>query len=141
MGKDHGGCRTGPGHGPPTSVLCGRFHRFAAIDGRIEHSPAEFVRRPKVDWESTTLGLERMELSAFIAQGAAAGPVDHALACLLGLRISEACGIDIEDLSTERGHRTLTVLGKGAKLAILPMRPGWPGRWTLLPASACSARC
>lgn len=102
------------------------FYRFAALDGRIEHSPAEYVRRPKVDWESTTLGLDRIELSAFIAQGAAAGPVDHALACLLGLlglRLSEACGIDIEDLWTERGHRTVAVLGKGAKLALLPMPP------------------
>ena len=61
------------------------FYRFAAIDGIIEHSPAEYVRRPKIDTESATLGLDRMELSAFIAQGAAAGPVDHALACLLGL--------------------------------------------------------
>jgi integrase len=40
-----------------------------------------------------------MELGAFIAHGAASRPTDHALACLLGLlglRVSEACGIDIE---------------------------------------------
>jgi integrase len=50
--------------------------------------------------------MDRMELGAFIAQGAAAGRMDHALACLLGLlglRVSEACSINIEDLSTERG--------------------------------------
>ncbi len=102
------------------------FYRFAAIDGIIEHSPAEYIRRPKVDTESATLGLDRMELSAFIAQGAAAGPMDHALACvlgLLGLRIAEACNINIEDLSTERGHRTVTVLGKGSKLAVIPLPP------------------
>jgi site-specific recombinase XerD len=107
------------------STICG-YYRFATVDGYLAHSPAEFVRRPRVDWESTTLGLDRMELSAFIAQGAAAGPVEHALACLLGLlglRVSEACGIDVEDLSTERGHRTVTVLGKGAKLATMPMPP------------------
>jgi site-specific recombinase XerD len=61
------------------------FYRFAVIDGLIEHSPAEYIRRPKIDTESTTLGLDRMELGAFIAQGAAAGRMDHALACLLGL--------------------------------------------------------
>jgi integrase/recombinase XerD len=102
------------------------FYRFAAIDGVIEHSPAEYIRRPKIDTESATLGLDRMELSAFIAQGAAAGPMDHALACvlgLLGLRITEACNINIENLSTERGHRTVTVLGKGAKLAVIPLPP------------------
>jgi integrase/recombinase XerD len=67
-----------------------------------------------------------MELGAFIAQGAASRPTDHALACLLGLlglRVAEACGIDIEHLSTERGHRTVTVLGKGHKLAVIPMPP------------------
>ncbi len=87
------------------------FYRYAVIDGYLTESPAEHVRRPKIDTESTTLGLDRMELGAFLAQAAAAGPVDHALACLLGLlglRVSEACGIDIEHLGTERGHRTVT---------------------------------
>ncbi len=96
------------------------------IDGLVEHSPAELVRRPKIDTESTTLGLDRTELGAFIAQGAAGSPVDHALACLLGLlglRVSEACGINIEDLAIERGHRTVTVLGKGSKLALIPLPP------------------
>ena len=107
------------------STLAG-FYRFAVIDGILDRSPAEYVRRPKIDTESATLGLDRMELGAFIAQGAAAGPRDHAVACLLGLlglRVSEACNIDIEDLSSERGHRTVTVLGKGHKLAVIPMPP------------------
>jgi site-specific recombinase XerC len=102
------------------------FYRFAVIDGIIEHSPAEFVRRPKIDTESTTVGLDRMELSAFIAQAAASDPVDHALACvlgLLGLRVSEACSINIEDVSSERGHWVVTVLGKGHKLAVIPLPP------------------
>lgn len=67
-----------------------------------------------------------MELGAFLAQAAAAGPVDHALACLLGLlalRVSEACGIDIEHLGTERGHRTVTVVGKGAEVTVIPLPP------------------
>jgi integrase len=52
--------------------------------------------------------------------------MDHALACLLGLlglRVAEACSIDIEALSTERGHRIVTVLGKGSKLAVIPLPP------------------
>jgi integrase/recombinase XerD len=105
------------------------FYRIAVLDDLLEHSPAENVRRPKIDTESATLGLDRMELSAFVAQGAAGSPVDHALACLLGLlgllglRVSEACSIDVEYLSLERGHRTVTVLGKGSKLAIIPLPP------------------
>jgi integrase/recombinase XerD len=102
------------------------YYRFAMIDGYIDRSPTEFVRRPRLDTESTTLGLDRMELGAFIAQGLAAGAVDHALACLLGLlglRVSEACSIDIEDLGLERGHRTLHIVGKGNKPALIPLPP------------------
>jgi integrase len=58
-----------------------------------------------------------MQLGAFIGRGAAGSPVDRALACLLGLLgqgVSEACGINIEDLGIERGHRTVTVLGQGS---------------------------
>ena len=48
------------------STLAG-FYRFAIIDGMLEHSPAGYVRRPRIDTESTTIGLDRMELGAFIA--------------------------------------------------------------------------
>jgi site-specific recombinase XerD len=99
------------------------FYRIAVLDGLLEHSSAEHVRRAKIDTDSATLGLDRMEPSAFVAQGAAGSPVDHVLACLLGLRVSEACSIDVEDLSLQRGHRTLTVLGKGSKLAVIPLPP------------------
>jgi integrase/recombinase XerD len=102
------------------------YYRFAVIDGYIDRTPTEFVRRPHRDTESTTLGLDRMELGAFIAQGAAAGVTDHALACLLGLlglRVSEACNINIEDLGLERGHRTLYIVGKGNKPALIPLPP------------------
>lgn len=102
------------------------FYRFAVVDGYIAASPAEHVRRPKIDSESTTLGLDRMELGAFLANAAAGSAVDHALACLLGLlglRVSEACSINIEHLSTERGHRTVKVVGKGAKVAVIPLPP------------------
>jgi site-specific recombinase XerD len=102
------------------------FYRFAAIDGYLAHSPAEYLRRPKVDNESTTNGLDRMELGYFIANAQAAGVRDHALSCLLGLlglRVSEALNLDVEDMGSSRGHRTLRILGKGSKLAFLPMPP------------------
>ena len=102
------------------------LYRFAVIDGHLDRSPADYVRRPHISTDSTTLGLDRMELGAFIAQAAASGPVDHALACvlgLLGLRVGEACAIDIENLDAARGHRTVTVLGKGHKLAVIPLPP------------------
>jgi len=102
------------------------LYRFAVIDGKLDRSPADYVRRPHISGESTTLGLDRTELGAFIAQAAAAGPTDHALASLLGLlglRVGEACAIDIENLDASRGQRTVTVLGKGHKLALMPLPP------------------
>ena len=52
---------------------------------------------------------------------------DHAaLAVLLGLnglRVSEACGTNVEDLGCQRGHRTLRILGKGNKPSMIPLVP------------------
>ncbi|MDP8961619.1 MAG: tyrosine-type recombinase/integrase, partial [Actinomycetota bacterium] len=45
------------------------------------------------------------------------------LLALNGLRISEALGADVEDLDFERGHRTLKILRKGGKRAIIPLAP------------------
>lgn len=102
------------------------YFRFAHLDGTIESNPAAYIRRPKVPQESQRLGLDRMELAAFIGAGKAGTPDDCALAMLLGvlgLRVSEACGIDITDLGVERGHRTLSLVGKGGKPALMPLPP------------------
>jgi integrase len=42
---------------------------------------------------------------------------------LNGLRVSEACATNIEDLGIERGHRTLRIVGKGNKPATVPLVP------------------
>lgn len=107
------------------SAIAG-FYRFACIDGFMTHNPAEYVQRPKVYNESTTQGLDRMELGGFLAAAQAGTVMDHALACLLGimgLRISEACSLRIEDLGENRGHRTISIVGKGQKPAVMPMPP------------------
>ena len=86
-----------------------------------------------------------MEVSAFIACVAAASPTDDALTRLfglLGLRIAEACSIDIEDLSTERGHRTVTILGKDRSWPSSPCRLGSGERSIKRPvAGRRAARC
>lgn len=100
------------------------FYRFAVIDGYLDRSPAEYVRRPHVPEESQVLGLDRMQLGALVATARASSPDDAALITLLGLlglRVSEACHVNIEDMGTERGHRTLHVIGKGNKPALIPL--------------------
>jgi len=50
----------------------------------------------------------------------------HRLAALLGLnglRVSEACSSDIENLGFERDHRTLGSSGRGDKPAVIPLVP------------------
>ena len=65
-------------------------------------------------------------MGAFLVQAGLGSPRDHALASLLalnGLRISEALGADIDDLEYQRGHRTLKILRKGGKHAVIPLAP------------------
>ncbi len=102
------------------------FYRYCEQEGLIGRNPAANVRRPKVDYESRTLGLARNELGAFLVQAGLGSARDHALASLLalnGLRISEALGADIDDLEFERGHRTLKIVRKGGKGAVIPLAP------------------
>ncbi len=108
------------------SVLPG-FYRTAVIDGILIDSPAEFVRRPRVSSESPTLGLTHLQFEALlVAARDSRNPNDFALVAmlgLLGLRIFEACGADVDDLGEEHGHRVLRVHGKGDKTVLVPLPP------------------
>lgn len=106
------------------STVCG-FYRFAHIDGLIASNPAQYVRRPQVH-TSDARGLDRSELGVFLFTAEQCGRNHAALAVLLGLnglRVSEACATNVEDLGFERGHRTLKILGKGNKPAATPLVP------------------
>jgi site-specific recombinase XerD len=102
------------------------YYKWCLEEEVVDRNPAAHVRRPKVSQESTTLGLDRGELGQFLVQAGLAGGRDHALACLLGLnglRVSEACNADIENIGLERGHHTLLVDRKGGKRVIIPLAP------------------
>ena len=65
------GCRKYRRYKPSTvsrrlSVVAG-FYRTCVIDGVLEHSPAEYVRRPNVPAESPTLGLSHLQFEAMLA--------------------------------------------------------------------------
>ena len=108
------------------SVVVG-FYRTCLIDGLLDPSPAEHVRRPHVPPESPTLGLSHLQFEAMLHAARSSPNInDFALVTmlgLLGLRIFEACGADIEDLREEHGHRVLKVRGKGAKVVLTPLPP------------------
>ena len=111
-----------------TRRLCtiARFYRYAVEEELLEHSPAAHVRRPRVDYESHAVALDRNELGALLVAAGLGLPPEHALISLLalnGLRVSEATGADIEHLGLERGHRTLTITRKGGKVVTIPLAP------------------
>ena len=71
-------------------------------------------------------GLDRGELGRFLFSAERFDHAHAALAVLLGLnglRVSEACETNIEDMAFERGHRVLRIIGKGNLPALIPLVP------------------
>lgn len=94
------------------------FYRFVQLNvrDRTLPNPAENVRRPVVNRESTTRGLDAAELTALRAAALDRGPREYALVQLLagtGLRISEALDIEPRHLRRDGGEWYLDVHRKG----------------------------
>jgi integrase/recombinase XerD len=106
------------------SVAAG-FYRTCVLDGVLQHSPAEHVRRPVVPAESPTPGFTHLQFETLLtAARESSNQCDFALVTmlgLLGLRIFEATSADIADLGEEHGHRVLRVCGKGTKVVLVPL--------------------
>ena len=102
------------------------FYRFACIDGVIDRDPAAYARLPKV-WvdELATDGLDRHEFMRYLHAARGVSDQHWALVTLmgvLGLRVSEACNVQIGDWDgIEQGHRVLRLIGKGNKPATIPL--------------------
>lgn len=112
------------------NAVCG-LYRFAHLDGHTAHDPGAHVRRPKVDFISSTNGLTRPEFADVLAAAQAESDNTHALICLLGLnglRLGECLAADIEHLGHERGYRTLHLPHrKGGKVGTVAVatRTAW----------------
>ena len=114
-------------------------YRSTVEEELLDHSPAAHVRRPRVDYESHAVGLDRNELGALLVAAGLGPPTEHALVSLLalnGLRVSEATGADIQALGIERGHRTLVITRKGGKVVTSRSPRAPPGPWTWPSANA-----
>ncbi|MFT4258656.1 tyrosine recombinase XerC [Microbacterium sp.] len=103
------------------------FFGWALDEGLIAHDPSLRLITPKrgrplpavASEDAMTALLDRMRLAAM--EGDAAALRDHAMLELLyasGIRVSELCGLDIDDVDLER--RTARVLGKGSKERVVP---------------------
>jgi integrase/recombinase XerD len=103
------------------------FYRYAEKEGLLAVSPAVHARRPRLDYDSHAIGLDRNEIAALLVAAGLGPAIEHTLVSLLalnGLRVSEATGANIDPLSPERGHRTPTIVRKGrGKIVTIPPAP------------------
>lgn len=119
------------------------FYRYCHIEGILDRDPAVNVRRPKVDYKSRTLGLDRNELGGLLVQAALGTPRDDALVTLLAmneLRISEALGADIDDLEFDRGHERCASCAKAANTSPSHSLRAPAGRWICTSTNAGPGR-
>ncbi len=123
-------------HRPLSSSSAGRtvvavrgFHKFAVREGLTAHDPSVGVRPPtaakRLPKAISIADVERL-LEAASAPGTPLAVRDRALLELLystGARISEAVGLDVDDLDLTGDPERATVLlrGKGAKERIVPI--------------------
>jgi integrase/recombinase XerD len=93
--------------------------------GLLDVSPFARVRPPKVPDVSPREGLTREEASAMLqaAREPAADALAIGLMLLLGLRASELQALTADDDADDRGHRVLTVHGKGGTVTRMPLPP------------------
>lgn len=101
------------------------FYKYCEGEGAIARNPVASARRPKTG-QSPTLGLTLPEVMRLLKAAEQSSARDYALVCLLaslGLRISEALSIDVEDLDYEQGCRVIRYVRKGGGRAVDPLNP------------------
>ena len=67
------------------------MYRYAVEEDLLDHSPAAHVRRPRLDYESHAVGLDRNEVGALLVAAGLGAACEHALISLLainGLRVA-----------------------------------------------------
>ena len=108
-----------------TIVAVRGFHKFAVLDGLATHDPASAVK-PPAPAKRLPKALPLSEVEAILDAAGAAGTQlalrDRALLEVLygtGARISEAVGLDIDDIDLELGQVLLR--GKGSKERLVPI--------------------
>lgn len=108
-----------------TVVAVRGFHKFAVREGLAQHDPAAAVR-PPASAKRLPKALPLADIEAILDAAGAPGTSlalrDRALLEVLygtGARISEAVGLDLDDLDREDG--TVLLRGKGSKERIVPV--------------------
>jgi integrase/recombinase XerD len=108
-----------------TLVAVRGFHRFLVLEGDVPHDPAAAVSPPRPPSRlPKAIGVEEVErlLEAASVGDTPASLRDRALLEVLygaGARISEAVGLDVDDIDPQEG--VVRLFGKGSKERIVPL--------------------
>jgi len=100
------------------------FYNYAETEKLLPANPAEHLSLPK-RWKRLPKSLTNTEIKTLLAPESDRTPVtlcDQAvleLAYASGLRLSELCGLRVEQLQLEAGF--ITVIGKGNKERVVPV--------------------
>ncbi len=102
------------------------FYRLAAADEIIDRDPTWMVRLPRWEVNRDDIDcLDRYEMGRLLQAAEATSPAQHLLVGLmgiLGLRVTEACSIRVEDLVEHpMGYTVVTVLRKGGRYREMPI--------------------
>ncbi len=124
---DDGGRRLAASSVARAVVAVRSFHRFCAREGFVERDPSAEVGAPRVP-AGIPKALDEDEVDRLLHAVTGDDPLaqrDRALLELLygtGIRISEAVGLDLDDLDLD--DATLRVMGKGSKERVVPVGRG-----------------
>jgi integrase/recombinase XerD len=122
-----GGRPLAPASASRAVVAVRGWHRFALDEGWTREDPSAAVRPRAVPRRlPKAIGVAEVE-AVIAAAGGGATPAesrDRALLEVLyasGARISEAVGLDVDDVSLEQGRESLLLRGKGRKERVVPI--------------------
>lgn len=102
------------------------FYKGAVRDDLMAKDPCLLAKRPGVDRDKQRRTyLPPIEFAALLRTASGAAPMDAALLALLGLRglrIAEACSLDVTSIGEVQGHRVIRYISKGnkARTHVLP---------------------
>ncbi|WP_062316753.1 site-specific tyrosine recombinase XerD [Demequina maris] len=124
---DDGGRALAPASASRTVVAVRGWHRFAVLEGWTVADPSAQVK-PRAIPKRLPKAISTDEVDRILVQagmGDGASPLrDRALLELVyatGARISEAVGLDVDDVALDRGEETVLLRGKGRKERIVPV--------------------
>lgn len=114
------------GSAPTSAVTLAGAVTIATADGIVDRDPAVLIKMPKVHSDPLAIEwLDRAQMGRMMRAARETSPAHDMLVTLmgvLGLRVSEACNVSIEDFrEDELGYRVLRVWGKGDKPATIPV--------------------